>query len=656
MTAGRLRLAAARRGASGGEAETALGRLGGQPGIYFGVDGGIPGLHPRQATLVHRPALVLRLFGDGVQVQPLTAFGRALLRQPPLAAWAEGPLRGQGCSPVALVRGFMRCFEPSADVLLAGALPFAAHRLAAGAPAWTGRSGPAASLGADHADTEPLGLLFLPEAFLRRDAGGAWELVSFADEEDAPTPDAAAAQASAAERASRSEEPRDDLQPGGYAAMVERAVALLAQRPLVSLTLSQYYRRRVDMPPAQAFRRLRDANPAPATFFVNDGGGECLLGASPDLQLVVRDREIEALPVCGTVARGAGAVGEADSVRELVNEEVDAASLAVCTDALRNDLAPLCEPGSLRLLDRRRAMALSTVVHAVDRLAGRLRDGCDAWDAIVATAAPVMVTGTPRAEALAAIAELESSPRGWYGGQVVQVDSRGDALVGTILRAAAVRDGVAQVRTGGDLLAGSSPAREEQESRLKTRSLWRAFGLEAAAPPGVASAGPHALPAAVRLVAEGDAFAAALADCLAGLGLAVRDAAALTVLAGTQRIETPRQVLAIGDAAVALLEAQGYAAQAIEPQHGRLVRCTRTAAAPGGADSFIAAVSLRRQLATHEARHGWSVWARDEERRPQVLVHGERRLACFLIRPESLLSQPAAVTMLLAALALCAKD
>jgi anthranilate/para-aminobenzoate synthase component I len=32
-------------------------------------------------------------------------------------------------------------------------------------------------------------------------------------------------------------------------------------------------------------------------------------------------------------------------------------------------------------------MTLATVVHAVDRLRGRLREGVDAWDAIVATAA-----------------------------------------------------------------------------------------------------------------------------------------------------------------------------------------------------------------------------------------------------------------------------
>jgi hypothetical protein len=152
-----------------------------------------------------------------------------------------------------------------------------------------------------------------------------------------------------------------------------------------------------DASPAAAFARLRRVNPAPAMFFLNDGAGDRLFGASPDLQLVVQGRTVQALPVCGTVARRAGPVGEAESFRELVNEDTDAASLAVCSDALRHDLAPLCEPGTLHLRERRRQMSLATVVHTVDRLQGTLREGADAWDAIAATTAPAMVTGTPRA-------------------------------------------------------------------------------------------------------------------------------------------------------------------------------------------------------------------------------------------------------------------
>jgi anthranilate/para-aminobenzoate synthase component I len=635
-----IRVTASHRSASGAQAEAALAALGDSQGIYFGVDGGIAGLHPQQATLVDRSALALRLFGDGVAVEAGSGFGRVLLKQPALAAWAAGPLRGAGVSTLALVRRFMSSFEPSPDLLLVGALPFAAHRLRAAAGA------------------EALGVLFLPEHFFRRDAAGDWEAVTLSIDASAGT-EAAAAPRIKRTAAAAVGEPRDDLPPGGYAAMVERAVDLLKQGPLVSLTLSQAYRRRVVMPPIEAFMRLREANPAPATFFLNDGTGECLLGASPDLQLVIEGGTVTALPVCGTVARGAGAVGEAHSLRELINEDVDAASLAVCTDALRNDLAPLCEPGSLQLKDRRRPMSLATVIHAVDRLAGRLRPGCDAWDAIAATAAPVMVTGTPRSDALAAIDQLEASARGWYGGMVVQVTGTGDALVGTILRAAAVRDGIAHVRTGGDLLADSSPAREEQESRLKTRSLWRAFGLEGggAGPvsaPGVASADLHlAVPANVTLLIEGDPFAAALADCLADLGVG-SSGGAVSVLAATRRDAPRERCVAIGDAALSLLEREGFRVRDITPQQGYLLRCLPTADAPIAPDGFIAARYLRRDLADVDVPAGWTVWARGEDGSPQVLVQPERRIACILFRPDSLLSQPAADELLAAALAWCA--
>lgn len=614
-----IRLAATRLEASPAQVEQALAALDARAGAYFGVDAGIPGLHPLQATLLDLPALAFDLQGDGLGLRVLSGFGRALLDLPELAAWRQG----DGASPIARLRAFLACFEPSADVLLLGALPFAAHRLA--------RPGGSA---------EPLGTLFLGERLWRRDSAGRWTSVQFelpgaraAFDEPPPLRETAAPQ------------PGDDHEPGGYAGMVRRALPWLRDKPLLSLTLSQSYRRRVHRAPAEAFARLREANPAPASFFFNDGRGERLFGASPDLQLVIRGGEVQALPVCGTVARRPGAVGEAESLRELFNEEVDAASLAVCTDALRNDLAPLCEPGSLRLVDRRRPLSLATVVHAVDRLAGQLREGVDAWHAIVATAAPVMVTGTPRAQALAAIEALEASPRGWYGGLVVQVASNGDALAGTILRAAAVRGGVAEVRTGGDLMADSSPEREEQESRLKARSLWRAFGLEAA-PALAAQAQAMAVPAGVNLVDAADPLGASLRDCLQGMGIAVSPDAPVAVLAGDAEPLTTQRVVAIGDAAYRLL---GGAART-DPEHGRLLVCSATADAPWrGEASFIAARYASYRL--EAVPPGWSVWALDSQARPVALAHGERRAVALLFRPDSLLSDPQAVLCLRAALA-----
>ena len=626
-----IQLEAQRRSATAQEAEAALAALDTAPGLYFGVDGGIPGLHPLQATLVVQPALALRLFGDGVEVQARSAFGRALLAQPALAAWAAGCTRGRCADVLGLLRAFLACFAPSVDTVLLGALPFAAHRLAAA-----------------QREPIPLGVVVVGEELLRRDGNGSWTAIRLhlpgaeleLEREASPL-----APSPAQDSAPPRQEVDDDHPPGGYAGMVRRGLPWLREKPLLSLTLSQSYRRAVRVSPAQAFSRLMHANPAPACFFLNDGGGLRLLGASPDLQLRIHAGEVQAMPVCGTVARRPGAQGEAESLRELMNEQVDAASLAVCSDMLRNDLAPLCEPGSLRLLDRRRPMSLSTVVHAVDRLAGTLRAGQDAWSAIAATAAPVMVTGAPRALALQAIDALEASPRGWYGGLVVQVASNGDALVGTILRAAAVVHGVAEVRTGGDLMADSDPQREEQESRLKSRSLWRAFGLEDA--PATQAAGEQAalstLPS-VRLEREGDPLGASLEDCLAGLGFRLAVDAPVTVYsgAGTSKPAPVRHCVAIGDAAYRLLRQEGAAVESVAAEHGRAVTCTP--AAEGHPGFTVGRYAVHRLAGAPPP--GWEATAHDEQGAPLVLLNRERQVSCVLFRPESVLSDLRAVQLL----------
>ena len=670
-----LACAVERRPARPDEIEAAWQRLAHGAGFYFGGDAGIAGLHPPAALLLVEPSLALRVFADGLEVAPRDALGAALLARPAVAAWREAAARRRGGTPVAGLRSFLALFHDGrgtpADAVLAGELRFEAHRLGAAV------RGPLAERAA-------LGVFFFAPVSLQRDAAGVWQRValSFADAAlrqaaAEAAPHAAGGRGGMAET-DDAPAPRDDFPPGGYARVVAAALSALDEGGLVSLTLSQSFRRRLaGRTPAEAFARLREVNPAPATFYVDSGDGEVVFGASPDLQLRVAGREVDAFPVCGTVARGHGPVGEAEALRILFDEEVDAASLAICSDALRNDLAPLCEPGSLRLLARRRPMALATVVHAVDHVHGRLRPGVDAWDAIVATAAPVMVTGTPRAAALAAIAAHEAGPRGWYGGLVVEVRGDGAARVGTILRAATVKGGVAEVRTGGDLVAGSDPAREELESRIKAVSLWRALGLAvdvdlearmAGSAPSAVAAEPEALPAAVALEAEGDPFAAALAETLRGLGLALDETAATVVFAGgddvgaRSLVEGARGLVAVGDAAARVLRAAGHAVVATPPRHGRLLECVPVEGTPSAAmRPFTALRYATLALADGDARRGdagiadaWSTWLRDADGAAIVLARAAPPAVCFLLRPESLLSDPLALDLLRLAIAFVA--
>ena len=50
----------------------------------------------------------------------------------------------------------------------------------------------------------------------------------------------------------------------------------------------------------------------------------------------------------------------------------------------------------------------------------------------------------------------------------------------------------------------------------------------------------------------------------------------------------------------------------------------------------------------------WQIWMRDADEAPLVLAEPRRRIGCLLFRPESLLSDPAALDVLKAALAFTA--
>ena len=604
-------------------------------GIYFGVDAGIEGLHPLQATLLSQPALAFHLYGDGIVVKCLTQWGSALVATKEITHWQTKSARGSGQTVQESLRLFLACFTTSPDFMLIGALPFDAH-----------------CLNAPTDFIDPLGIVFLGPHLLRREGTGKWrkielnvpELPSLVQKNDLAIQPERSTAISLIQDAMASD-PQDDSAPGGYAEMVSRALARLKETALVSLTLSQTYRRRVSMKSTEAFARLRKTNPAPACFFLNNGEGLHLLGASPDLQLIIQDRQVVSLPVCGTVAKRSSPVGESLSLQDLINEEVDAASLAVCSDALRNDLAPLCLPGTLHLTHRRKPMMLATVVHAVDRIQGQLLESCDAWDAIFATAAPVMVTGTPRVQALAAISEFEISSRGWYGGLVVQVSSNGDALAGTLLRAAAVEKGIAQVRTGGDLMADSSPEREEQESRLKTLSLWRAFGLEPLAQVQLVRKSVSHTPQSICLVDCQDPFGAAVLDFVLGLGIRLDPASRTQLRVGSfQGANWPTQnCIAMGDAAYLLLKNSGFDVQEISPLNGRLsVNRSRYGSPENLPLEFVTVKYTQFQILNTLQPPGWTVWTEDENGIASTWINAEKKLACLLFRADSMMSDKGA--------------
>jgi anthranilate synthase len=263
----------------------------------------------------------------------------------------------------------------------------------------------------------------------------------------------------------------NDMAQGEYAKIVDDAKPRFARGELFEVVPSRVFRTACDTAPSEIFRRLKRRNPAPYGFLINLGVGEHLIGASPEMYVRVTGKRVETCPISGTIARGKDAIEDAENIRTLLNSPKEESELTMCTDVDRNDKARVCAPGSIRIIGRRQIEMYSRLIHTVDHVEGRLREGFDALDAFLTHCWAVTVTGAPKRAAMTHIENVERSPRAWYGGAVGAVLCNGDLNTGLTLRTVRLKQGVAEVRAGATLLYDSESHAEEAETVLKASAM-----------------------------------------------------------------------------------------------------------------------------------------------------------------------------------------
>jgi anthranilate synthase component 1 len=226
----------------------------------------------------------------------------------------------------------------------------------------------------------------------------------------------------------------------------------------------------------EIFSCLRKINPAAYSFFFQFEGSE-YFGASPETLAKVAHGKVETHPIAGTRPRGQSRIEDLENEKQLINCPKEAAEHLMLVDLARNDIGRIAAPGSVDVSTFRKVMRLANVMHLSSVVVGKLNKKYSAFDVLKACFPAGTLSGAPKIRAMEILAELESVPRGFYGGAIVAFDFCGDLDSCIAIRAIEVNQGQAILRAGAGIVADSDPEKEYQEVEHKMASMLKAIDI-----------------------------------------------------------------------------------------------------------------------------------------------------------------------------------
>ena len=231
--------------------------------------------------------------------------------------------------------------------------------------------------------------------------------------------------------------------------------------------------------PWDVFQRLERDNPAPLSTWLHSPDLQiAIASSSPELLLKQNGKVVSTRPIKGTRPRGDDIEHDANLRGELVGSRKEIAEHLMLVDLERNDLGRICLPGSVHW-KRWRIESYPHVQHMVSEVEGTLNPEKDGFDALQSVFPGGSITGCPKSATIAAIDELETTPRHAWTGSIGHLDPRtGQSQWNILIRTLEARfvDNTwkATVQAGGGLVIGSVPLEEVEEAKWKAQAICRA--------------------------------------------------------------------------------------------------------------------------------------------------------------------------------------
>jgi anthranilate synthase component 1 len=255
-----------------------------------------------------------------------------------------------------------------------------------------------------------------------------------------------------------------------YAQLVDRTREYIREGDIFQAVISRRFTAVMKGGLLNAYRILRTTNPSPYMVYLKTDDVE-LMCSSPETLVRLREDNLVTFPIAGSRPRGKTKKEDTLLEKELLEDEKELSEHNMLVDLGRNDLGMISKFDSVKVTQYMKIHRYSKIMHICSQVESTILPGFDAFHAIEAVLPAGTLSGAPKVRACEIIEELETEPRGIYGGALGYIDFSGNMDTCIAIRMAVKKGDRVYVQAGGGIVADSVPEMEYKESGNKAAAV-----------------------------------------------------------------------------------------------------------------------------------------------------------------------------------------
>lgn len=235
----------------------------------------------------------------------------------------------------------------------------------------------------------------------------------------------------------------------------------------------EFFAENTAIDPVLVYQKLTVVSPNPfsALYRLKD---HWLICASPERFLKKQGSRLLSQPIKGTAKRVINNTGQdIKNKLDLANSAKDRSENVMVVDLVRNDLAKVCEEGTVKVDELYGIYSFPQVHQMISTVSGVLKKNVSFTEIIKATFPMGSMTGAPKKRVMELIEQYEQTKRGIFSGAVGYISPNGDFDFNVVIRSIMYNasSGYISLQAGSAITFQSDAEKEWEECLLKAAAL-----------------------------------------------------------------------------------------------------------------------------------------------------------------------------------------